>query len=51
MAPQSKPVKQNPESTTAQCLKITKNVAFEFLDFGILHQFCAIKSHLSGNPV
>ena len=23
----------------AQCLKITQNVAFEFLNFGIFHQF------------
>ena len=26
-------------STTAQCLKITQNVAFEFLNFGIFHHF------------
>ena len=32
-------------TTTAHCLKITQNVAFEFLNFGIFHQF------LSGNTV
>ena len=26
-------------TTTAQCLKITQNVAFKFFDFGIFHQF------------
>ena len=24
---------------TAQCLKITQNIAFEFFNFGIFHQF------------
>ena len=28
-----------PRLGNAQCLKITQNVAFEFLDFGIFHQF------------
>ena len=32
--------------TTSHCLKITQNVAFEFLRFGIFHQF-----DLSGNAV
>ena len=26
-----------------QCLKITQNVAFEFLNFGIFHQFNQLK--------
>ena len=26
-------------SVSSQCLKITQNVAFEFLNFGIFHQF------------
>ena len=26
----------------AHCLKITKNVAFEFFNFEIFHQFCRI---------
>ena len=32
------------------CLKIAQNVAFEFLNFGIFHQFCPIKA-VSGNTV
>ena len=33
------------------CLKITQNVALKFLNFGIFHQFCPIKTDLSGNTV
>ena len=29
------------DNIKAQCLKITQNVAFEFLNFGIFHQFLA----------
>ena len=35
----------------SQYLKITQNVTFELLDFGTFHQFCPIKSDLSGNTV
>ena len=35
----------------ALCLKITQNVAFEFFNYGIFHQFCPIKVNLSGNTV
>ena len=36
----------------AQCLKIIQNVAFEFLNFGIFHQFLSyFKTNLSGNTV
>ena len=35
----------------SQCLKIAKNVAFEFLSFGIFTNFCSIKIDLSGNTV
>ena len=35
--------------TISQCLKITKNVAFEFLHFFTI--FCYIKTDLSGNTV
>ena len=35
----------------AHCLKITQNVAFEFLDFGIFHQFWPFKTDLTGNTV
>ena len=38
-------------STFAHCLKITQNVAFEFLNFGISTNFCPIKIDLSGNTV
>ena len=33
----------------AHCLKITQNVAFEFFNFGIFHQF--LSYDLSGNTV
>ena len=33
------------------CLKIIQNVAFEFLNIGIFHQFCLLKVDLSGNTV
>ena len=39
------------KQAAAQCLKITQNVAFEFLNFGIFHNFCPIKTDLSGNSV
>ena len=35
----------------SQCLKIAKNVAFEFLCLGIFTNFCSIKIDLSGNTV
>ena len=36
----------------SHCLKITQNVAFEFFNFGIFHQFfCPIKIDLSANTV
>ena len=38
-------------STTARCLKFTQNVPFEFLNFGTFHQFCLIKTDLSGNTI
>ena len=38
-------------STLSQCLKITQNVAFELINFGIFHQFLSIKTDLSGNTV
>ena len=38
-------------TTYAHCLKITKNVAFKFLNFGISTNFCLIKTDLSGNTV
>ena len=34
-----------------QCLKITQNVAFEFLNLAFSTNFCPIKSDLSGNTV
>ena len=36
---------------SAHCLKITQNVAYEFLNFGIFTNFCPIKTDLSGNTV
>ena len=30
--------------TTAHCLKITQNVAFQFFNFGIFHQFSSFKN-------
>ena len=35
----------------AQCMKITKNVAFESFNFGVFCQFFSIKIDLSGNTV
>ena len=35
--------------TFSQCLKITKNVALWFFNFGISINFCPIKIDLSGN--
>ena len=32
-------------------MKITRSVAFEFLNFGIFHQFLPIENDLSGNTV
>ena len=39
------------KATFSQCLKITLNIAFDFLNFGIFYQVCPIKSNLSGNTV
>ena len=36
-------------ATATHCLKITQNVAFECLNFGIFTNFCPIKTDLSGN--
>ena len=36
---QSQNLKKHFEFSRAHCLKITHKVAFEFLDFGIFHQF------------
>ena len=38
-------------STSAHCLKITQNVAFEFLILAFSTNFCPIKTDLSGNTV
>ena len=38
-------------SSSLQCLKITQNIAFEFSNFGIFHQFWPIRTGLSGNTV
>ena len=35
----------------AHCLKITQNVAFEFLTLAFSTNFCPIKTDLSGNTV
>ena len=35
----------------AHCLKITQNVAFDFLMLAFSTNFCIIKSDLSGNAV
>ena len=37
--------------TIAHCLKITQNVAFEFLILAFSTNFCLINSGLSGNTV
>ena len=34
-----------------QCLKITQDVAFEFLNFGISTNFCPFKTDMYGNTV
>ena len=43
--------RKNFKKTFSQYLKITQNVTFELLDFGTFHQFCPIKSDLSGKTV
>ena len=35
--------------TLPQCLKVTQNVSFEVLNFGIFHHFCPIEINMSGN--
>ena len=35
----------------SECLKITQNVSFEFLNFGFSCNFCPVKNDLSGNTV
>ena len=40
-----------PAKREAHCLKISQNVAFEFFNFGIFHQFLTYKTDLSGNTV
>ena len=37
--------------STAQCLKITQNVSFDFLILAFSTNFCPIKTDLSGNTV
>ena len=43
--------KQDRNYDGSHCLKVTQNVAFEFMNFGTFHQFFPIKADLSGNTV